>query len=78
MKYYAVSLSKKEKKELEGKLTPLDMRVLGVSKSGAGISLLIAKSKNFVNSNGSREYHSSMGVADSIKMLLGKNLLVVR
>jgi hypothetical protein len=77
-KYFAVSLSKKEKQELEAKLTSLDKRILEVSKLGAGISLLIAKSKSFINSGGSREYHSSIEVADSIKKLLGKSLMVRR
>lgn len=77
-KYFAVQLSKKEKKELEGKLTHLDRQVLEVSRPGAGISLLIAKSKMFINSLGSKEYHTSMEVADSIRKLLGKDLLVRR
>jgi len=78
MKYYTASISKKEKEALTGKWTPLDKQVLEVCKPGVGISFILAKCKQFFNIQGSREYHDSEEIAESIKWLLKKGLLIRR
>lgn len=78
MRYYSTKLDKKQYKEVESTLSPLDKRILGIAEGGANISLILAKSKVFTNVLGSKEYHSGLEVGESVKKLMRKGLIVRR
>lgn len=75
MKYCARELTKQEKTEWEPKLSTLDKRILRISEYGASISLIVAKSKHFVNEKGSTERYTGFKVGSSVSSLLSRGLL---
>lgn len=78
MRYYAVKQGKSKEPVEEISLTSLDKRILEVSRDGAGISLLLVKSKNFRTSLGMKEFYSSSEIASAVRKLLRHGLLVRR